>query len=54
MTIYIYEIYFCLNYDFGQSEYVLTLIPQSMEVISLVPKLVLSGISRAYRVFGPN
>ena len=29
MILYMYlnDIYFCLNYDFGQSEYVLTLIP---------------------------
>ena len=49
MILYIY-IYI---YDFGQSDYALTLIPNQWGY-SLVPKLISSGPSRAYRVFKPS
>ena len=50
--IFFFELWFDM-YDFGQSDYVLTLILIN-ESYSLVLKLVLFGASRAYRIFGPS
>ena len=62
--IFLFELWFDI-YDFGQSDYVLTQYSVNKDYslvlwyptngsYSLVPKLVLSWISWAYRVYGPS